>query len=219
MIDAVIFDLDGTLLNTLTDIRTVVNSVLRSNGMPEKSIDEVQYAVGSGVEELARKVIHSGRRTDSAVAALSDQIKTTFLEHESVRTEPYPGIPELLKSLQKMRVPMAVLTNKPQESADKAIEKYFSRIPFVSVNGVRPGCHIKPSREAVLPVIERLGSHPDTTMMVGDSDVDMITASNAGMLAVGVSWGFREVSLLRDHGADHIVDHPMEILEIIRGRA
>ncbi len=216
MISAVIFDLDGTLLDTLEDICDVVNSVLSSNGMPGKSIDEVRLAVGRGVEELVLKLIPSDIATGIVVERISDQIRKTYLEQGSVKTRPYPGIKEVLKSLQVEQVPMAVLTNKPQESAEKVLNIHFSDISFVSINGVKPGCPMKPSPEVVIPVIEKLGVLPGNTLMVGDSDIDMDTAVNAGMIAVGVSWGFRDVSLLLDHGAEFIIDSPEEILEIVQ---
>lgn len=218
MMEAVIFDLDGTLLNTLEDICDVVNSVLNFNGMPDKSIEEIRLAVGKGVEELVRRLIPSGIETDEIVMTISDQIRETYIERGFVKTRPYPGIRELLKNLQAEHVPMAVLTNKPQNSAEKAVNLYFSDIPFISINGVEPGCLMKPSPDVVIPIIEKLGTLPGNTLMVGDSDVDMETAVNSGMIAIGVSWGFRDVSLLLEHGADIIVDSPGEIMEIVRGR-
>ena len=218
MIEAVVFDLDGTLLYTLEDISDVVNGVLESNGMPGKTIDEVRHAVGRGIEELVREVIPAGSVTDESVEKLSDQIRKLYLEQGSVKTRPYPGITELLERLQAECVPMAVLTNKHQLSAEKQVEKYFGGISFAAVSGDREGYPLKPSPEAVKPVLEKLGVLPGSTLMVGDSDVDMNTAVNAGMIAVGVSWGFRDTSLLLDHGAAFIVDSPMEIINIFRAR-
>ncbi len=215
MNNAVIFDLDGTLLYTLEDIYDVVNGVLKSNGMPCRSIDEVRLAVGRGVEELVRRLIPSDSVTCELVRKLSDQIRKTYLEHDSVKTRPYPGIIELLNKLQTEQVPMAVLTNKPQESAEKVVDIYFSDIRFISINGVKPGCSMKPSQETVIPVLEKLRTLPGNTLMVGDSDVDMDTAVNAGMIAVGVSWGFRDVSLLLEHGAEYIINSPEEILKLV----
>jgi len=215
MIEAVIFDLDGTLLYTLEDICDVVNSVLASNGMPGKSMHEVKHAVGRGIEELVRKVIPAGSSTDESVEKLSDQIRKLYLEQESVKTRPYPGINELLERLHSECVPMAVLTNKHQLSAEKQVEKYFGGISFAAVSGARENYPLKPSPEAVKPILEKLGVLPENTLMVGDSDVDMITAVNAGLIAVGVSWGFRDTSLLLDHGAAYIVDSPMEIINIL----
>ena len=215
MIEAVIFDLDGTLLYTLEDICDVVNGVLESNDMPGRTIDEVRFAVGRGIEELVRKVIPAGRVTGESVDELSDQIRKLYLEQGSIKTRPYPGIIDLLERLQAERIPMAVLTNKHQLAAERQVEKYFGGVNFAIVSGARPGYPIKLSIEAVIPVIDELGAMPGSTLMVGDSDVDMNTAVNAGMIAVGVSWGFREPSLLLDHGAEFIVDRPMEIVNLL----
>jgi len=216
MIEAVVFDLDGTLLNTLEDIHDVVNSVFNINCIPEKSIDDVRSAVGRGVDELVRKLISPSIPSLGVISNLSEQIRQTYLNHDSKRTRPYPGITKLLSRLQEEKIPTAILTNKPQDSAEKAVSMYFSGIAFVSVNGVSPGGLMKPSLESALPVLEKLGSTPGKTLMVGDSDVDMNTAVNAGMIGVGVSWGFRDISLLLEHGADHIVENPEEILELLK---
>lgn len=215
MIEAVIFDLDGTLLYTLEDICDVVNSVLASNGMPGKSIDEVKHAIGRGIEELVRKLIPASKVTVESVEMLSDQVRKTYLEQGSIKTRPYPGITDLLERLQSECVPIAVLTNKHQLSAERQVEKYFGGINFAVVSGDREGYSLKPYIEAVIPVLEILGTLPGNTLMVGDSDIDMDTAVNAGMTAVGVSWGFREVSLLLDHGAEYIIDNPGEILTLL----
>ncbi|MEN8209146.1 MAG: HAD family hydrolase [Candidatus Fermentibacteria bacterium] len=215
MIEAVIFDLDGTLIDTLEDICDVVNSVLVSNGMPGRTIDEVRSAVGRGIEELVRNVIPSDRVTDDSVRDLSDQTRKLYLEHGSIKTRAYPGVTDLIERLQAEDVPMAVLTNKHQLSAERQVEKYFGGIKFKVVSGDREGYPLKPSVHAVKPVLEKLGALPGNTLMVGDSDVDMQTAAAAGMMAVGVSWGFREVSILKQHGARFIVDSPMEIINLL----
>ena len=215
MTEAVIFDLDGTLLYTLEDICNVVNIVLESNEMPSKTIDEVRLAVGRGIEELVRNVIPSGPVSGESVDELSDQIRKLYLEEGAIKTRPYPGITDLLERLQVDRVPMAVLTNKHQLAAERQVEKYFGGINFTAVSGAKQGYPLKPSIEAVIPVLEKLGAQSGNTLMVGDSDVDMHTALNAGMIAVGVSWGFREASLLLEHGAEFIVDSPMEIVNLL----
>jgi len=209
---AVVFDLDGTLLNTLEDICTVVNSVLVSRGYPGKTLDEVRLAVGRGVDNLVRTVLPSNA-TDHAETA--EDIRNSFPKLSTTRTEPYSGILSLLEELAGLSVPMAVLTNKPHPSALRAVERFFPDIPFAAVRGVLPEYPIKPNPKAAEPVLRGLGTEAADELMVGDSDVDMDTAVNAGMIPVGVSWGFRDPSLLVRHGAMHIVNEPSEIMKLI----
>lgn len=216
--NALILDLDGTLLNTLEDIHIVVNSVFRTNDLPSKSISEVKAAVGSGVEELVRRLLRGEEKNPQSIDIIAEEIRTTYLNHDPVHTQPYPGVEETLNRLALQGIPMAVLTNKPQLSAEKTIDTFFRDIPFTVVRGVLPGCPMKPSADAVMPVIGKLGTEPQETYMVGDSDVDMLTAKNAGMIAVGVSWGFRDTALLLRTGAHLIVNHPGELLQLFKHR-
>ncbi len=210
-IEAVVFDLDGTLLDTLEDIHFVVNSVFSSEGIADRNMEEVKQAVGRGVENMVRELLGEDGSQPELVALLSERIRRVYLDMGSVMTRPYPGIPEALEELMAMRVPMAVLTNKPQASADDCVEMYFPGIDFVTVRGAAGKHPLKPSHEASMPVLEALGFPPGRVIMIGDSDVDMDTAVNAGMVPVGVSWGFRSVRLLLDHGAEMIIQSPSEI--------
>ena len=214
MVKAFLFDLDGTLLDTLDDIHSVVNGVFLNRGLAGRTRQEVRQAVGRGVEHLVRTLLPSRAGDSSFISEISDRIRDTYLERGSVMTRPYDGIPELLAALQERSIPMAVLTNKPQPSADEAVALYFPGIEFRTVRGARRGTPLKPDPEASLPVIEALGCNAGSVIMLGDSDVDMDTAVNAGMVPVGVSWGFRDRQLLLSHGARSIVDSPNEILAL-----
>lgn len=216
MIKSVIFDLDGTLLDTLDDIHNVVNRVLQLNDLPVKTIPEVKAAVGRGVEELVLRLFPSGELSAQRAFKIASDIRETFLLHGTVLTKPYSGIEEMLDTLVGRGIPMAVLTNKPQASAEKAVSVYLPDVPFRTVQGAMPGFPIKPESEIAMKVVLKLGTLPEETLMVGDSDVDMDTAKNAGLIAVGVSWGFRSVELLLEHGADVIVNDPMEICGLIQ---
>lgn len=210
MIRSVIFDLDGTLLDTLDDITAVVNRVLDARGHQSRSTEEVRLAVGMGVETLSRKLLPHGTAEQEVLEAAED-IRSVYLELGSVRTEPYEGIREMLEAIDYKGIPMAVLSNKPQASTDEAVSKFFPSIHFKMVRGVIMGKPIKPSPESVTDVLEALGTSPVETAMVGDSDVDMRTANAAGLIPVGVSWGFRERDLLMAHGASIVVDSPLEL--------
>jgi phosphoglycolate phosphatase len=216
MVKGVIFDLDGTLLDTLDDIHNVVNRVLQLNGLPSRTVLEVKAAVGRGVTELVQRLFPSGELSGQRVEKVASDIREIFLEHGTVLTKPYTGVEEMLDTLAGRGIPMAVLTNKPQASAEKAVSVYLPDVPFRIVQGAMPGFPIKPESEIALKVVLKLGTLPEETLMVGDSDVDMDTAKNAGLIAVGVSWGFRPVELLLDHGADVIVNDPMEIYGLTR---
>ncbi len=215
MVKAVIFDLDGTLLNTLDDIHNVVNRVMKANCLPSRTVPEVKAAVGSGVTELVRRLFPSGELSEQRVEKVASDIRETFLEHGTVLTKPYRGIEEMLDTLASKGILMAVLTNKPQASAEKAVSVYLPDVPFRIVQGATPGFPMKPESEIALKVVQNLGILPEETLMVGDSDVDIDTAKNAGLIAVGVSWGFRSVELLLEHGADVIVNDPKEICGLV----
>ena len=180
MIKSVIFDLDGTLLNTLDDIHNVVNRVLKANSLPTRTVQEVKDAVGRGVTELVRRLFPSGGLSEKGIEKVASDIRVNFLEHGTVLTKPYKGIEEMLDTLVSRGIPIAVLTNKPQESAEKAVAVYFPDVPFRTVQGVTPGLPMKPEMEITLKVVRKLGTLPEETLMVGDSDVDMDSAKNAG---------------------------------------
>lgn len=210
MVRGVIFDLDGTLLDTLDDITAVVNAVLPRMGRRSCTRDEVRLAVGSGVEVLSRRLLPPGTGEVEVLAA-AERIRHAYLERGSLLTRPYEGIEELLVHLTSRGTPLAVLSNKPQLSAEEAVSEFFPSIPFRIVRGVIPGRPIKPHPGSVLDVLDALGTAPGETALIGDSEVDMITAGAAGLLAVGVAWGFRDPLLLLTHGATSIAGTASEI--------
>ncbi|MBN2586437.1 MAG: HAD family hydrolase [Candidatus Fermentibacteraceae bacterium] len=210
-LEAVVFDLDGTLLDTLDDINEVVNRVFKDHGLSSRTREEVRFAVGRGVEHLVLELTEGEVIEPGILPLLSDNIRRVYLEMGSVMTRPYPGIPEVLEELAGIGVPMAVLTNKPQASAFESVARFFPCIGFVTVRGASGRHPLKPSPEASKPVLEALGCPPEMVVLIGDSDVDMDTAVNAGMVPVGVSWGFRSTRLLLEHGAERIIRSPSEI--------
>lgn len=215
MIRGVVFDLDGTLLDTLEDILDVVNRVFQQEGLPPESSDDVRRAVGRGVENLVRKLLPHRSADDEYVEKVSGMIRETYSRMGAVKTRPYPGIPRLIRKLSGRGLPMAVLTNKPHPSAVESVEMHFGEEYFSIVSGAGEGRPMKPSPGSAEQVMKELGVSPRMIMMVGDSDVDMDTATVSGMVPVGVSWGYRDTDLLLEHGAGHIVNEPWEILKII----
>lgn len=216
MIEALLFDLDGTLLDTLDDIHEVVRRVFSEEGLPSRTREAVRLSVGRGVEHLVEKLIYDADCPKERIPYIAGRIRNVYLDMGSVRTRPYPGILELLHQLDHRGFPMSVLTNKPQASADESVDRYFPGIEFAMIRGAAPDHPLKPSAAASRPVLEALGIQPPGRVaMVGDSDVDMDTALNAGMVPVGVSWGFRPADLLRAHGASVVLESPSEILGLL----
>lgn len=194
----VIFDLDGTLLNTLEDLCSSTNFALRSEDLPERSLDEVRRFVGNGIRKLIERAVPEG--TD---AALTDRVFSAFKMHYTanceVKTAPYGGIRELLRSLKNRGVLLGVVSNKADQPVKKLIVHYFPDT-FDSVVGEREGVRKKPAPDSVLETVRTLGCEISDAVYVGDSDVDFHTAENAGCDCVLVSWGFRERELLKSFG-------------------
>jgi len=186
----ILFDLDGTLLDTLEDLSEAVNHALSLRSLPLHTIDEYRHMVGHGVRNLVQQALPA--ESDDALidSALAD-FKAYYQSHIDVHTHPYPGIPELLTDLHSRGVLLAVASNKFQEGTEYLVQKIFPDIPFVAILGNRPGAPLKPSPEIVQEVLSRSGVAPADALMVGDSPTDMRTAANGGIEALAVTWGYR----------------------------
>lgn len=208
----VIFDLDGTLLNTISDLGTACNYALRTLGYTEHPLPAYNYMVGNGVRMLMQRAAPDA--SPGVIDSLLHLFRTYYDEHCTEKTEPYPGIPELLGSLQYHDIAIAVASNKYQAAVEKVIAHYFPDIKFVAVCGETPDRVKKPDPSIVFSI---LGEHPTPkrdVLYVGDSAVDMETARRACVESAGVTWGFRPVSELREAYADHIVSDPADILRL-----
>ena len=216
---AVIFDLDGTILDTLEDIQTAVNYVLNENGFPVHELDFVRRAVGNGIRKLIGRSLPPGRREDEAlISRCTTQMKEYYLTHWSEKTQPYPGMHELLCFLKEARISTAVLTNKPDEIAKRMVPYWYGDIPFACVLGDRDGVPRKPDPTVALAIARQLDAEPERVLLVGDSSPDIMTAKNAGMVSAGVLWGFRSERELREAGADFIVHTPQDLIRLIQER-
>lgn len=208
----VIFDLDGTLLNTIADLGTATNYALKKNGYNEHPLSSYNYMVGNGVRKLME------RAAPDASTEQIDQLLLDFREyydgHCTDQTQPYPGIPELLRSLRAEGVKIAVASNKYQAAVDKIITHYFPDIEFAVMRGERVDFPKKPDPSIVFAILSEVPTPKAQVLMVGDSAVDMETARRACVESVGVTWGFRPVSELRSAFADHIVSAPTDILPL-----
>ena len=213
MIKAVIFDLDGTLLDTLHDLADSVNHILSLHGMPQRTIDEIRSFIGNGIPTLIRRSVPVGTEL-SELAVCTDEMQKYYKEHSDIKTKPYDGIDELLAKLKEADIRTAVVTNKAEESAKILCDRKFGDV-FTTVIGDNGKDRLKPAPDNVFRALELLGTEKNQVLYVGDSDVDMITAQNAGLISVGVDWGFRDAETLKNNGADHIIYSPSELLNLI----
>lgn len=211
----VLFDLDGTLLDTLDDLSEAVNHALTLRGLPQHTRDEYMTMVGHGVRNLVKAALPEGMQADDALidSALAD-FKAYYTAHIDVHTHPYPGMQALVTRLHEAGVQLAVTSNKFQEGADYLVGKMFPGIPFAAVLGNRPGFPLKPDPEIVGEVLRRTGVRPEDAVLVGDSPTDMKTAANGSIAAVAVTWGYRP---MRDFPGVTVVESAEELLLLLRG--
>ena len=213
MKQAVIFDLDGTLLNTLGDLRAATNHALAVRGLAPRSMDEIRRFVGNGIRLLICRAMPEGT-SDAEIDAALEDFKAYYAAHIHDRTVPYDGIPQLLTALRKRGMKVAVLSNKIDSASQELIEYFFPGKADV-VFGEHVGVLRKPDPTSCRMVMQQLDVQPEQVLYVGDSGTDMQTAKNAGLYAVGVTWGFRSREVLTENGADVLVDSPEQILQII----
>ena len=211
-----IFDLDGTILNTLEDLADSTNYALKTYGYPERTMDEVRQFVGNGIRKLMERAVPEGTPVEEI-----DRVHETFTAHYKVhcadKTRPYDGIMELLQNLKKDGCKLAVASNKADYGVQELCKQYFDGV-FDFAVGEREGIRKKPAPDSVNEVLKTLGCSRDRAVYIGDSDVDIQTAANAQMDHIIVEWGFRDIPFLISKGAKVLVEKPEEILEIVEGR-
>ena len=215
MIKLAIFDLDGTLLNTIGDLAASCDAVMLQNGLPQHTTDEYRQMVGRGILRLVEAAIPEQMRSPEYVEKVRQDFVAYYLEHIDLYTHPYDGIPELVDALAERGVKIAVASNKFQAGTERLIRSFFPDVKFAAVLGQRVGVPLKPDPQIDLEIIDAAGVEPNETLHIGDSGVDMQTAHAAGVQAVGVTWGFRSREELVECGADVIVDTPKQILDLI----
>jgi len=212
---AIIFDLDGTLLDTLEDIAHAANSVLARLGFAAHPIDAYRQFVGEGVRILFERALPEEDRTAEAIEACAAAFSAAYRRHWNVHTHPYAGITDLLAELRTRRLPLAVLSNKPDVFTRDCVVEYFPPGAFQVVFGQREGVPKKPDPAAAHEIAQRLDVRADRVLFVGDTAVDMQTAQAAGMTAVGVLWGFRPLEELQQGGAHAVISQPGELLGML----
>ena len=209
----IVFDMDGTILDTLEDLADSVNYALQQCDLPTRSLEEVRFFVGNGIRKLIERAVPSGTTVEQ-----TDQVHAIFTEryqaHCADKTRAYEGIPELLGELRSRGYQTAVVSNKADYAVQELCEQYFQGL-FDAAVGEREGVRRKPCPDAVFTVLEKLQTDKADAVYVGDSDVDIETARNAGMDGIFVSWGFRGEAFLREHGAQVVADRPAEVLELV----
>ena len=210
-----IFDLDGTLLNTIEDLGYAANHALQAHGYPTHSIASYPFFVGNGVRRLIERVLPEDARTEATIDRLLVTFKEYYNDHNTDYTKPYEGIPELLSLLSSRGVAIAVASNKYQAATEKLISHFFPTLSFIAVEGQKEGVPVKPDPSIVFEILAKAKTPKADTIYIGDSGVDMETACRACVDSVGVTWGFRPEKELVENHADTIVNSPGDIEKLV----
>lgn len=211
----IIFDLDGTLLNTIADLAHSTNYALNKLGYPTHEIEKYNFMVGNGIDKLFERALPEGEKSKENVLRVRKEFVPYYDVHNADDSRPYSGMPELLAYLQASGIQIAVASNKYQAATQKLIDHYFLEIHFTAVFGQREGVKVKPDPTVVFDILEVAKVTKEDVLYVGDSGVDMQTAANAGVTACGVTWGFRPRAELEEFSPQYIVDTAEEIKRLI----
>jgi len=214
--DGVIFDLDGTLVDTLEDLADAMNRVLSGEQAPTHSYATYKLLIGKGIRDLVGQALSAEKRSDEMIAWCYKRMISDYGQHCLVKTRPYDGVAELVSALRAAGAKLAVFSNKSDALTRRIVESFFGPRDFDLVIGAQPGLPLKPDPAVALLISARLGVAPSRIVVLGDSGIDMLTATAAGMIAVGAAWGFRTKDELVEHGARAVLDQPLELLELRR---
>lgn len=216
MIKTVLFDLDGTLLNTIDDLADAGNRVCAARGWPQHTVDEFKYFVGNGIPKLVERFSPPDCRGQAQLADTLAAFQADYGAHLRDKTAPYPGIPALLDRLKAAGLQLAVFSNKADPLARQVVADYFDAALFDAVRGARPEVPTKPAPQGTLALMQAIGAEAASTLYVGDSNVDVATAHNAGLRCCGVLWGFRTRQELAGAGADYLAATTEELWNVIQ---
>lgn len=213
-IKAAIFDLDGTMFNTADDLCDSFNKAAAIHGYPPREVKEFIMFVGSGARNLIKRSLPEGVSDEMQDIVYNDYTRI-YSENLTTKTRAYEGIHEVLSAFVKAGIKMSVMSNKPDDHTKIIVKELLPDIPFELVFGNQPGRPHKPNPEVPLEVAAKMGVTPEETAFIGDSDVDMQTGVNAGMIPVGCTWGFRSKEVIAEAGAKYIMDRPLELLRLL----
>ena len=211
----IIFDLDGTLLNTIGDLAAAMNAVLAQHQLSQHTYEEYTQMVGNGIRLLVERALPETMRDPETVETMRLEFVDYYTQHIDIHTKPYEGTVELLRELNQRGIRMGVASNKFQSGTEQLVGEFFGDIPFVAVLGQRPNIPLKPDPAIAEEIIRKAGVEKSETLYVGDSGVDMQTATAAGLRKVGCTWGFRTREELAAQGADHLIDRAEELLALV----
>lgn len=212
---AVLFDLDGTLLDTLSDLADAMNAVLEEMGFPAHPVDAYRYFVGDGLEVLAHRVLPQMCRKHPFLSHCIEGMKARYHDHWADKTKLYPGISDLLNELSRRHLSLTVLSNKPDDFTRLMVNHFLPHWRWSQVRGAHPDVPKKPDPRGALLIAEQLALAPQNFLYLGDTNIDMQTARAAGMCPIGVSWGFRTVKELDESGASAVLQHPLDLLKLL----
>ncbi len=212
----VIFDLDGTLLDTLEDLADAMNRTLEEKGFPSHPVKAYRHFVGNGAAKLVSRALPPEKQNERLTADCMKAFLKEYDRNWNRKTRPYDGVAELLDALTIKQIPIAIFTNKPHEFAQRCVHEFLAKWKFSAVFGQRKGYPMKPDPAVPLEIAGQLNTPPQAFLYLGDSDADMETAVNAGMLPIGALWGFRPEKELRESGAAEVISRPEELLEFLK---
>lgn len=215
MYNAVLFDLDGTLLDTIDDLADSMNAVLGRLGLPARTVADCKYFVGDGARNFTVRSLPEDRRDEQTVQRCLQLYREEYARRWDVKTRPYPGVPELLDELARRAIPAAVLSNKPDDMTQLTVRRLLGKWTFAAVKGVGPDGVIKPDPASAVRIAQHLAVPPAEFLYVGDTNTDMQTGNAAGMFAVGALWGFRPAEELLANGARALIEQPTDLLKLL----
>ena len=215
IVKAVLFDLDGTLLNTLDDLADSVNASLKRFGFPQRPVEAYKYLVGDGIVNLVSRALPDENRDEATINRIASLEREEYARNWSNKTRLYEGIPDLLTALQNLGIALCILSNKPDDFTQIIVKKFLPKWKFAVVRGASEAAPIKPDPSSAIQIALTVGCAPAEFLYVGDSGTDMQTATAAGMHPVGALWGFRSKDELVSAGAKALLEEPIDLLNLV----